>query len=383
MGGGITHPFPGPMHWTNWTNGPGAAVGKPADMGGGVPTITDAMRFAAALKLARQELGGFNNKPYNMAIGADTAQANIASAAATKQAHQVEDDVAALYGRVGNFVKGTAQAGRQGTKQTINQMGNTGKSTDAAIRNIYNSSNQQSSAYANSLGMSGSPAAQANPNSPSATDERFLRGSVASNTGGSQNATREGGDAFNKLMAMTRGDTMATGAADVASEKSSLNQTLATIKSALSSQLAAVHVAQAQALAAHQTAVHQAATAAIAAANNPMTKLDEAYKAAEIQKMQNANSNTSKTATSTYEKAANASISGLKGTDAKNAATLFGEAISGQLPGFTGVKVGTTTETGATKATLPQIDKIIQAAGGLSPLAKQDLINALSIYAGL
>lgn len=220
----------------------------------GATATNPTVGLGAALQLARKELGGFDASPYDQAIAAIQGAAGSSQSQAQKQAAQAEADDAALYGRLGNFVNDTAKAGNKDNKQAGKQIGKTyGAETDQLNQLFGNTDNAAAAAMAR-LGI--------NPDTATGggkEDEQFLLGEAASNKANAQSNNKSSGSAFDQLMQETKGDTRATGSADVASEKSGLNTTLASIAQQLGSQLASVNESKATAQDSYRTQLRQAA----------------------------------------------------------------------------------------------------------------------------
>lgn len=350
--------------------------------------------FAAAIKLARGIIGGFDASPYNIAAGEAQSQAGTQKAEATKLANQTEDDDAALYGRLGNSIKNTAEAGRRGTRQTAKSVENTYSGADKTIKGIYNQSNASTNAALGKLGISGSSAGTLGQE-----DENFLRGENASNSANSRGNVKSAGRGFNDLMKETRGDVAATGAGYVAGEKSALNQTLASIASALSSQLATVHEGLASAHASHASQIHAAAASLLQqemTANSPAAKLKLAIERAELgndkgnEALKARALEAPPSGEDDYTKALSAINSAGLGNQTSAVQHLLELAESGQLLPNSPIK--DTSSSGRSEpftglsnnlgVTLQQLQQVYASNPSLSPASRNTLEQAIHILAG-
>lgn len=239
-----------------------------------------ALAFAAALKLAEKEAGPFNASPFADAIGADTSAAGTARTEAQQNAANAEGDDAALYGRLGNYIKQIAAAGRQGTKQSTSEVTGDYNQALRSIGSTYGNVNAAGNKELSRLGLA--------PNVAGATGGSEAAAIGASETGkANARADVQGnGDAFNRLMGQTQADVAATGTGKVADEKAALNTALENIASTLNSQVASAHGSEATAQAAYESQMRTLAgqIEATQTANNP-NSLDNLTKAANLAKI--------------------------------------------------------------------------------------------------
>lgn len=238
------------------------------------------LAFAAALKLAEKETGGFNSSPYAAAIAADQSAAGGASAQARSLGARAEGDDATLYGRLGNYIKALQGAGNQDTRQTTREISQDYGNAQHQIANTYGQVNSQGDKELARLGLA--------PTVSGATggSQAFLEGRAALGKADARSDEQTSGDAFDKLMQQTRGDVVSTGTGKVADEKAAMNTALENIAQSLNSQTAGVRGSEATAANAYHTSILGLAQNLLAqqAAANP-NSLDNLTKQANLDKI--------------------------------------------------------------------------------------------------
>lgn len=209
------------------------------------------MQFAAALALARQQLGGPHLGSFSGELSAAQQMADTQRHQAIHHGKQAETDDAILYGHLGNYIDQLTRGGdlvdnkaERGTTSNFN-------SALSAIRNSNSGTEAEVRATDQARGIAPAPGL-----SQAKTDQAFQTAQARNNKSDAVSQLVAGNSVYHHLMNQTRGDVAVTGTGKVADEKEALNTTLSNIASALAAQAAQINSAKGAAQDSYQTQLH-------------------------------------------------------------------------------------------------------------------------------
>lgn len=257
LNGGLTSPeFNADPSATVAERGVDARAAK-ADPSGAVP-----LTFAAALRLAEQRSGKFDSTPYTTAIGADQAAAATQTHQAQQLGHRAQQDDAALYGHLANYIDRLSGQDQAATRQTQTAIGNNYDRLEGRLGHVNANLTSETNQALAGRGLTPSAAGSL------ADSLAYQRGRTETDRTAAHNETRQQGDDFSKLLNQSKADVITTGTGKVADEKAATNTAIENIAASLAQQVSGVNVSEAQAESAANSSL-RAMAASILTSNDP------------------------------------------------------------------------------------------------------------------